>query len=158
MRVAGKLQYCSPEPFFLSQGAHSRRVLLLIAKALHKVVVVFTHGWDEACERVLSTRLSPLFRWVYGRADAFIVLGKGSRTDCGGWVTTGMSSCKALRLRTSFSTTVSGGRPRIAPVKSRGVQYPVPGRRLKRKGHLRGAGGVPAPETEISVRVTERRR
>jgi glycosyltransferase involved in cell wall biosynthesis len=49
--------------------------LLLIAKAFRKAVVVFAHGWDDACERVLSAQLSRLFRLVYGRADAFIVLG-----------------------------------------------------------------------------------
>jgi glycosyltransferase involved in cell wall biosynthesis len=48
--------------------------LLLIAKALRKTVVVFAHGWDDACQRVLSAHLSPLFRLVYCRADAFIVL------------------------------------------------------------------------------------
>lgn len=50
-------------------------LLLVIAKALRRIVVVFAHGWDNACERALSTHLSPLFRLVYGRADAFIVLG-----------------------------------------------------------------------------------
>jgi glycosyltransferase involved in cell wall biosynthesis len=51
-------------------------VLLMIAKLFRKAVVVFVHGWDDACERRLSTRLAGLFRFVYGRADAFIVLGK----------------------------------------------------------------------------------
>ena len=50
-------------------------VLLIIAKALGKAVVVFVHGWDDAYGRALSTRLPGLFRLVYGRADAFIVLG-----------------------------------------------------------------------------------
>lgn len=50
-------------------------VLLLIAKALQKRVVVFAHGWDNTCECAVSKHLSWLFRLVYGRADAFIVLG-----------------------------------------------------------------------------------
>jgi len=50
-------------------------ILLVIAKALRKKVVVFAHGWDDVCERALSAHLSPVFRLVYGRADAFIVLG-----------------------------------------------------------------------------------
>jgi len=50
-------------------------LLLLVAKALRKSVVVFAHGWDDACARALSTYFSTLFRLVYGRADAFIVLG-----------------------------------------------------------------------------------
>jgi glycosyltransferase involved in cell wall biosynthesis len=51
-------------------------LLLVIAKALHRIVVVFAHGWDTACERVLLKQLSSLFRLFYGRADAFIVLGE----------------------------------------------------------------------------------
>jgi len=58
-------------PFYpkavLREGA-----FLLIAKALRKAVVVLVHGWDDGCERVY---LSRLFRLVYARADAFIVLG-----------------------------------------------------------------------------------
>lgn len=50
-------------------------VLLLLAKALRKTVVAFAHGWDDACVKALSTHLSGLFRLVYNRADAFIVLG-----------------------------------------------------------------------------------
>lgn len=50
-------------------------LLLLVAKALRKSVVVFAHGWDDACSRALSTHFSTLFRLIYGRADAFIVLG-----------------------------------------------------------------------------------
>jgi glycosyltransferase involved in cell wall biosynthesis len=50
-------------------------ILLLIAKAFRKAVVVFAHGWDDACGRALATHLSKLFRLVYGRADAFVVLG-----------------------------------------------------------------------------------
>jgi len=50
-------------------------VLLLVAKARGKRVVAFAHGWDEACVKVLLRHLSGLFRLVYGRADAFIVLG-----------------------------------------------------------------------------------
>jgi len=49
-------------------------VLLLISKAFHKPVVVFIHGWDEACERMLRKRFLSLFQRTYDRADAFIVL------------------------------------------------------------------------------------
>jgi glycosyltransferase involved in cell wall biosynthesis len=51
-------------------------VLLLVAKSFRKAVVVFTHGWDPDCERALSKHFSGLFRFVFGRADAFIVLSK----------------------------------------------------------------------------------
>ncbi len=49
--------------------------LLVIAKVLRKTVVVFAHGWDQGCERVLARYFAWLFRWVFGRADCFIVLG-----------------------------------------------------------------------------------
>ena len=50
--------------------------LLLIAKVLRTRIVVFVHGWDDSFERRLAKRLGGLFRFVYGRADAFAVLGK----------------------------------------------------------------------------------
>lgn len=50
-------------------------ILLLIAKVLRKTVVVFAHGWDRRCQRALGTYFSRPFRWVFGRADCFIVLG-----------------------------------------------------------------------------------
>lgn len=49
-------------------------LLLLIGKAMQKPVVVFVHGWDKAFWCGLLRRWSWLFRWVYDRADAFIVL------------------------------------------------------------------------------------
>lgn len=51
-------------------------VLLLIAKALHRQVVVFAHGWDSRCLEFLRSYFSQLFRWTFGKADAFIVLGR----------------------------------------------------------------------------------
>jgi glycosyltransferase involved in cell wall biosynthesis len=51
-------------------------VLLLIAKALGKKVIVFTHGWGAACERMVNRRFLWLFRRTYGKADAFIVLAR----------------------------------------------------------------------------------
>jgi glycosyltransferase involved in cell wall biosynthesis len=49
-------------------------VLLLIAKAFGKPVVIFMHGWDESFERRFLKRVPWLFRALYGRADCFIVL------------------------------------------------------------------------------------
>lgn len=49
-------------------------ILLLIAKTLGKRVVVFAHGWDPGCYELLTGSWSIPFRWVFGRADAFIVL------------------------------------------------------------------------------------
>ena len=47
---------------------------LLIAKALGKKVLVFLRGWDCACESSIRNRHLSLFRRVYFKADAFIVL------------------------------------------------------------------------------------
>jgi glycosyltransferase involved in cell wall biosynthesis len=63
-------------PSLCSKALVRDGVLLLIAKIFGRSVVVFTHGWDKQCERALAGALLPLFRCVYGRADAFIVLGK----------------------------------------------------------------------------------
>jgi glycosyltransferase involved in cell wall biosynthesis len=53
---------------------------LLLAKSLGHRVLVFLHGWDPACEAVLRRRFLPLFRWVYFRADAFVVLASQFRS------------------------------------------------------------------------------
>jgi glycosyltransferase involved in cell wall biosynthesis len=50
-------------------------LLLLIAKVFRKTVLVFTHGWDERYEHLIEKHFRTLFRSVYGRADAFVVLG-----------------------------------------------------------------------------------
>jgi hypothetical protein len=51
-------------------------LLLVIAKALRKRILVFTHGWDDAFERRLLKYWSWAFRLIYGRADACVVLGE----------------------------------------------------------------------------------
>jgi glycosyltransferase involved in cell wall biosynthesis len=50
-------------------------MFLIIAKIFQKPVLVFTHGWDEKCEQIIGQHFRALFWSVYGRADAFIVLG-----------------------------------------------------------------------------------
>jgi glycosyltransferase involved in cell wall biosynthesis len=79
-RFANMLRHGSYDLVHLNPSIYPKALvrdglLLLIAKALRKSVVVFAHGWDDACERTLSTHLFHLFRLIYGRADAFIVLG-----------------------------------------------------------------------------------
>jgi glycosyltransferase involved in cell wall biosynthesis len=49
-------------------------LFLLLAKWFGKKVVVFWHGWDPSCEEAIRRRFLFLFRWVYFRADACIVL------------------------------------------------------------------------------------
>jgi len=48
--------------------------LLVIAKMLGKKVLVFNHGWNLGYENVIRERYLWLFRKVFFRADAFIVL------------------------------------------------------------------------------------
>ena len=54
-------------------------LLLVIAKAFGKPVVVFTHGWDHDFERKLKAHFLPLFRLAYFRADSFMVLAREFR-------------------------------------------------------------------------------
>ncbi|MBL8202149.1 MAG: glycosyltransferase family 4 protein [Chromatiales bacterium] len=49
-------------------------ILLLIARAHGRRVLVFFRGWDPACERAIRARYARLFRFVYDRADAVVVL------------------------------------------------------------------------------------
>lgn len=49
-------------------------LLLLIAKAHGYRVLVFLRGWAPEVELALRRRYAGLFRRVYGRADAFVVL------------------------------------------------------------------------------------
>ena len=49
-------------------------LFLLIAKAFRKKVIVFVRGWDLAFEQLIRQYFSFLFRFVYSKADAFIVL------------------------------------------------------------------------------------
>ena len=65
-------------------------MLILIAKALRVRIIVFVHGWDVRCEHLIRKHFLSIFRIVYGKANAFIVLGTEFRdklikmgcTDC----------------------------------------------------------------------------
>ena len=54
-------------------------LFLLIAKFLKRKVVVFVRGWDTQYERQLRKYYIGLFRYVYLKADAYIVLGSEFR-------------------------------------------------------------------------------
>ena len=54
-------------------------ILLLIAKAHRRRVLVFFHGWDPACETAIRAHYLRLFRFVYGRADLILVLAEEFR-------------------------------------------------------------------------------
>ena len=49
-------------------------IFLLIAKCFGKKVIVFIRGWDIKCEHLISSYFLWIFRLIYFRADAFIVL------------------------------------------------------------------------------------
>ena len=49
-------------------------LFLLIGKCMRRSVVVLIHGWVPSTEVLVSKRWSWLFRAVYGRADALLVL------------------------------------------------------------------------------------
>ena len=49
-------------------------LLLLIARLHRQPVLVFFRGWDPGCEQAIRARHAGLFRFVYGRASAFVVL------------------------------------------------------------------------------------
>jgi glycosyltransferase involved in cell wall biosynthesis len=49
-------------------------LLLLIARLHRRPVLVYFRGWDPACEQAIRARHAGLFRFVYGKAAAFVVL------------------------------------------------------------------------------------
>src|SRR6185437_11821231 len=50
-------------------------ILLLLAKLFQKKVLVFAHGWNPAWDSGFPKYLRSIFPAVYGKADAFVVLG-----------------------------------------------------------------------------------
>ena len=50
-------------------------IFLWLAKQKGKKAVVFMHGWDEGFESLLRKKYLSLFRKVFSKTDAFIVLG-----------------------------------------------------------------------------------
>jgi glycosyltransferase involved in cell wall biosynthesis len=51
-------------------------LLVLIAKLHGRKVLIFFRGWDPLCEQRIRRNYAGIFRNVFGRADAFIVLAK----------------------------------------------------------------------------------
>jgi glycosyltransferase involved in cell wall biosynthesis len=63
-------------PSMFSKALIRDGLLLLLAKALGKEVLVFAHGWNPAWTAQRPKYFTYAFRVVFGRADAFVVLGK----------------------------------------------------------------------------------
>lgn len=55
-------------------------IFLFLARIKKIKVLVFIHGWDLECERIIRTKFLPLFRAIYNKADAFVVLSKEFRS------------------------------------------------------------------------------
>jgi glycosyltransferase involved in cell wall biosynthesis len=84
-------------PSMVSRSIIRDGLLMLIARAHGRPVLVFFRGWDPAyAEGIRGCRLR-LFRWVYGQAVAFIVLGAEFQTALAGM---------GLRRPTFIATTV----------------------------------------------------
>lgn len=58
---------------------------LLLAKACGKKVVILVHGWDLRFERSIEKRFLFLFRMIYFRADAFVVLASAFQKTLRRW-------------------------------------------------------------------------
>lgn len=69
-----KYQLVQINPSLLSGAFFRDSSLLLLARLHQKPVLVMFHGWDKGFERTIERHLLWLFRLVYGRATAFIVL------------------------------------------------------------------------------------
>lgn len=61
-------------PSLLPRSVVRDAIFLLIAKALRKKVIVFFRGWNLRTERIIRKYFLVIFRSIYFRADAFIVL------------------------------------------------------------------------------------
>lgn len=71
----GRYDLVHINPSFGARALPRDAMFLLIGKALRRPVIVFLRGWDPGFADRVSRRWKRLFRLVYGRADAFIVLG-----------------------------------------------------------------------------------
>jgi glycosyltransferase involved in cell wall biosynthesis len=72
-------------PSLLSGAFLRDSVLLLLARLYRKPVVVMFHGWDKVFERTVDRHLLWLFRLVYRRAAAFVVLANEFRDTLKRW-------------------------------------------------------------------------
>lgn len=61
-------------PSFKIKSLIRDSIFLLFAKIKKIKVLIFIHGWDPECERIIKLRFIFLFRAIYNKADAFVVL------------------------------------------------------------------------------------
>jgi len=75
----GKYDLVHLNPSLGSRAVVRDGIFLLIAKALKIKVVVFMRGWDVGVEDTIRKYYMPVFRYIFMKADAFIVLGSEFR-------------------------------------------------------------------------------
>lgn len=72
--LTGRHDIVHLNPSLLPNATIRDGVLLVISKLLGKRVLVFFHGWDTSFEKLLNKYFLRLFRLVYFKADAVLVL------------------------------------------------------------------------------------
>jgi len=72
---------------FLFAGVIRDSIFFLIAKLYSKKIIVFWRGWSQELERWIDNNviLLRIFRSVFNKADAFIVLGLSFKKKLQGW-------------------------------------------------------------------------
>ena len=60
-------------------------IFFFLAKLHRKKILVFLHGWDTRFQQKLETKQGRVFRLLYGRADAFIVLASAFAKTLRNW-------------------------------------------------------------------------
>mgnify|MGYP002382242698 CR=1 FL=1 len=72
--LAGGHNVVHINPSLLPKAIVRDGVFLLLSKLLGKRVVVFFHGWDASCEKMIRRYFERIFTWTYFKADAILVL------------------------------------------------------------------------------------
>ena len=60
-------------------------IFVLLAKFFRKKVIVFFHGWDATFEKQIERRYLWVFKFLYGKSDAFIVLANDFKNKLEFW-------------------------------------------------------------------------
>ena len=61
-------------PSLLAQSIIREGILILLCRIRKIPVVIFIHGWDKNCEFKIKRNYKRIFKYVYGKASAIIVL------------------------------------------------------------------------------------
>ena len=91
-------------PSFNRKSYYRDLVLVWLARLLGARTLVFFRGWDERFEaRIRGSRFQrALFRWTYGRATAYVVLGDYFKQRL---LTLGVAATKQVHVETTVATS-----------------------------------------------------